>query len=70
MVITKIAMAFMFSYLKIEVCLCEILVQCRRQILDSSDYNTALKEQGIDRVKTTMEYNSLASTVIVCVQTS
>lgn len=57
-------MDFRSSYLKVEVCLCEILVQCRRQVLDCSDYNTAVREQGVGRVKRlTMASYSLASTV-------
>ena len=55
---------FRSSYLKVEVCLCEILVQRRRQVLDSSDYNTAVRGQGVGRVKglTTASY-SLAPVV-------
>lgn len=57
-------MDFRSSYLKVEVCLCEILVQCRGQVLDCSDYNTAVREQGVGRVKRlTMASYSLASTV-------
>lgn len=42
MVITKTVTDLRSSYLKVEVCLCEILVQRRRQVLDSGDYDAAV----------------------------
>lgn len=37
-------MDFRSAYLKVKVSLCEILVQCRGQVLDSSDYNIACEQ--------------------------
>lgn len=57
-------MDFRSAYLKVKVSLCEILVQCRGQVLDSSDYNTAVGKQGIGRIKRlTMASDGLASAV-------
>ena len=57
-------MDFRSAYLKVKVSLCEILVQCRGQVLDSSDYNTAVRKQGIGRIRRlTMASDGLVSAV-------
>jgi hypothetical protein len=59
-----ILMDFRSSYLEVKICLCEILVQCRGQVLDSSDYNTAIRKQSIGRIKRLIIISdSLASVV-------
>lgn len=48
--ITVTAITFRGPYLKVKVRLCEILVQGRGQVLDCSDYDAAVRRQGIHRV--------------------